>query len=191
MSIVVAVKKNDEIVLVSDTQNNFGTLVLTSDNHLVSKVRKVGDAYIASTGWGLYDNIMEDVLSKHEKEVSLDSKNSIFNFFQNLWRDLHDNYSFVNDQCQEDDSPFGDLDASFLIINKSGIFNVASDTSVAQFKKYYAIGAGCDFSLGAIHALYDTGLNAEQIGRKAVEAATALNMHCGGRLEVNKISGNL
>ncbi len=188
MSIVVAVKKDSEIVVAADSQNNFGPLTLLPDNHVALKIRQVGDSFLASTGWGVYANILTDVLAKHKKDIVLDDMPSIFAFFQNLWHDMHEHYSFVNDQCQEEDSPFGDLDASFIVANRNGIFNIASDTSVAQFRKYYAIGSGSDISLGALHALYDSDLTAEQIARKAVAAAISFNVYCGGEIVVRKLA---
>jgi ATP-dependent protease HslVU (ClpYQ) peptidase subunit len=86
----------------------------------------------------------------------------------------------VNDQRPDDESPFGDLDASFLVASSSGIFSVACDMSVTEFAQYYAIGSGAPYALGALHALYGDRADAEAIARKAVSAATALDIYCGG-----------
>lgn len=60
-----------------------------------------------------------------------------------FWKELHEQYNFVKDQSNEEDpSPFGDLDATFLITNPNGIFYVSSNMSVSKFEKYFAIGAG-------------------------------------------------
>jgi ATP-dependent protease HslVU (ClpYQ) peptidase subunit len=124
-----------------------------------------------------------------KKVPPLSDRRSVFSFFLKLWKTLHERYSFVNDQCgKEEESPFGDLDASFLIINAGGIFYVGSDMSVTQFESYFAIGAGSDYSLGALYALYDGGQDAEFLARKAVEAGIAFDNRCGGPIEVKKIS---
>ena len=95
-------------------------------------------------------------------------------------------YAFVNDQCTESDSPCGDLDASFLVAAKSGIFYVACDMSVTEFQNYYAVGSGATYALGAMHALWTPAAKAEPIARKAVAAASALDIYCGG--EVNLVT---
>ena len=102
---------------------------------VATKIRKVGNAYLASTGWGVYDDIFDDYLQKKE-EPDLSTKLSIFRFFQGLWQEMHKHYSFVNDQCQEDDSPFGDLDASFLVVCQTGIFKDPALQSITQTSRH-------------------------------------------------------
>jgi preprotein translocase YajC subunit len=58
---------------------------------------KVNDK-IVTTG-GIYGQI-----------TRLTDQRSIFAFFRVFWKDLHERYSFVNDQRPNDESPFGDLD---------------------------------------------------------------------------------
>ncbi|MCP4717005.1 MAG: hypothetical protein GY868_17910 [Deltaproteobacteria bacterium] len=186
MSIAVAVKKGKEVVLAADSQTNFGTSRVPSENHQAVKIRSVGSSLLATTGWGLYDNILDDYLSKRSAP-RLTTKKSIFSFFLKLWKVLHDNYPFVRDQNdKENDSPFGDIDASFLIVNTSGIFFVAEDLSVSEFNQYYAIGAGSDFSLGALYGLYNSAISAEALALKAVQTAVEFNPFCGGAIQVEK-----
>ncbi len=101
-----------------------------------------------------------------------------------LWRAMHDNYSLVNDQAQAKDSPFGDLDSTFLIANRGGIFKVSPDMDVSEFRQYYAIGSGAEYALGAMHNLFETDQSAEVIARKAVDTATQFDVYCGGTINV-------
>jgi ATP-dependent protease HslVU (ClpYQ) peptidase subunit len=128
---------------------------------------------------------LEDYLSKGRKPALHDSA-SIFLFFRNFWKALHQRYAFVNDQCSESDSPFGDLDASFLVAADSGIFYVACDMSVTEFDQYYAVGSGAGYALGAMHALYGGKHDAEFVARRAVAAASALDIYCGGDVNLVK-----
>lgn len=190
MSIAVAVRKGNSVALATDSQTDFGSYKVHTDNLCASKIRKIGRSVMASTGWGLYDNIFDDFVARR-RLPPLTTKANIFAFFLRLWKDLHDRYPFVNDQCEkEGDSPFGDMDASFLVVNAKGIFYVAGDLSVSEFDRYHAIGCGRDFSLGALHALYDRDLSAKEIARQATEAAVQFDPHCGGevRLETIKLS---
>lgn len=187
MSIVVAVQKDGLVALAADSLSTFGSFRVTGENHRAQKIRAVGDAWLAATGWGLYEDIIEDFLSHHRK-LSLSDKPSIFGFFLTLWEDLHKRYPFVNDQCDKrDDTPFGDLDASFLVANAGGIYAVASDMSITKFHQYYAIGSGGNFALGALHVLYGQGLSAEEIARRSVETAIAFNVDCGGEVETRTV----
>lgn len=185
MSIAVAVRSGNEIVLATDSKRTFGGNAVPESNLRDVKLRRVGEAYLATTGWGVYANILDDYLRLAKNSQLRDSR-TIFTFFRGFWKALHQRYAFVNDQCTESDSPFGDLDASFLVAAKSGIFYVACDMSVTEFQNYYAVGSGATYALGAMHALYTPNARAEQVARKAVAAASALDIYCGG--EVNLVS---
>ena len=178
MSIALAVRSKGRIVIASDTKRTFGSGQVPEANLTDTKVRKVGSAYLATTGWGLYSNILDDYVGR--RTPRLNDQRSIFAFFRVFWKDLHERYSLVNDQRQDDESPFGDLDASFLIASERGIFSVACDMSVTEFTQYYAIGSGAPYALGALHALYREEADAAEIAKKAVEAAKALDIYCGG-----------
>ena len=186
MSIAVAVRTKDQIVLATDSKRTFGGGAVPVDNLRDVKIRKVGAAYIATTGWGVYTNILEDYL-RGARQPRLADSTSIFTFFRNFWKALHQRYAFVNDQCSESDSPFGDLDASFLVVAASGIFYVACDMSVTEFQNYYAVGSGAPYALGAMHALYAPNAKADVIASKAVAAASALDIYCGGELNLVKL----
>ncbi len=180
MSVAVAVKSRGQIVIAADTKRTFGSGAVPTSNFADLKIRKVGPSYIATTGWGLYSNILDDYL-KSRKRVRIVDQTSIFTFFRQFWKDLHERYSFVSDQRPDDDSPFGDLDASFLITSPEGIFSVACDMSVTPFEEYYAIGSGAPYALGAVHALYKADADPIKMAERAVEAAMSLDIYCGGK----------
>ena len=174
MSIAVAVSKHGKIVVAADTQSNFGDRKVLRANHRSAKIMKVGASYLALTGWGIYGNILADYLSK-AGAPRLRNETEVFTFFVRFWRQLHKKYSFVNDQADADDkTPFADLDASL---------------SVTQFNEYYAIGSGGSYALGALHALYNQDLEAEEIARGACIAATNFDIYCGGELDLYHVRG--
>lgn len=184
MSIAVAVKKGNDVVIAADTQDSFGANKVPFDNYSSRKIVTIGSSYVATSGWGLYEDILEHYLAT-EEEVALETKPQIFAFFMQFWKELHERYNFVKDQNnEEDDSPFGDLDSTFLIANPNGIFYVSSNMSVTKFEKYFAIGSGANFSLGTMFAMYDLNFTAEEIARKSVESAMAFNIYCGGEIDL-------
>jgi ATP-dependent protease HslVU (ClpYQ) peptidase subunit len=185
MSIVVAVTKAGRTAMAADTQSNFGQEVIPGDNQTSRKVRRVGDSLLGRTGWSVYENILDDLLSKEQPELG--DASSIFRFFTRLWKVLHKDYAFVNDQSTRKDTPFGDLGGSFLVANRGGLYYVSPNLGVARFQKYYAIGAGADYSLGALHQVYDTDADAPALARRAVESAAAFSAQCGGAIEVHEV----
>lgn len=188
MSIAVAVSKRGVIAIAADSQENFGDRKVLRENHRASKISRVGSAFIATTGWGLYENILEHYLARSGTPRLTDRK-SIFAFFMKLWKDLGKRYSMVNDQPHQDDaSPFADLDSSFLVANPSGIFHVSGNLTVSEFQEFYAVGSGASYALGALQALRDEPLSAEAMARRACEAAMAFDIYCGGELDVHRMA---
>jgi ATP-dependent protease HslVU (ClpYQ) peptidase subunit len=102
---------------------------------------------------------------------------------------MRSRYTLVNDQSHEDDpTPFADLDSSFLIGNRSGIYQVSGNMSVSTFEQYYAVGSGASYALGAMSVLYGTDLDAEAIARAACQAAIEYDVFCGGDLDVFSVA---
>lgn len=188
MSIVVAVTKGERTVVAADTLTCFGSERHASDNLRTTKVQRLGGALVATTGWGIYENILTD-FATGKRAPDLGDERAIFAFFQKLWRALHERYPFVEDQSDDNDSPFGDLDASFLVVNAKGIYRVHSDTSVSRFLKYSAVGCAAPYALGAVRVLYDQEPDAERIAVQAVETAIHFDVHCGGDVEVFELGG--
>jgi ATP-dependent HslUV protease, peptidase subunit HslV len=188
MSVIVAVRKGSQIAIAADTQDNFGDLRPPAENHEAIKLRKVGDAVLGSCGWALYDDIFHDYLLRRKRPVHLKDRPSIFNFFVQFWKDLKKSYPFVNDQPgKESETPFANLDASFLVASPGGIFLVSSNMSVSEFRQYYAIGSGSDYALGAAFCLYEDANDPSRIAEKAVRAAIAYDNSCGGRITTNQV----
>ena len=187
MSVAVAVSKEGRVALAADSQTSFGSERVPPQNRIEMKFLKVGNAYLACTGWTLYANILSDVLARRRSVPRLDDELSIFRFFNDFWRLLHDRYSFVNDQSDDaDDSPFGSLDSSFMVVSPKGIFSVSTDLAVARFERYFAIGSGSNYAVGAMHALYDSEADAAAIAEFAVQAAIDHDIYCGP--PVNRVS---
>ncbi|MHC5115016.1 MAG: hypothetical protein ACYTGP_11385 [Planctomycetota bacterium] len=184
MSVIVAVRKFDTTVIAADSLTCFGdSQRVPQANAVTPKVRRIGTSLVGASGWAVYDSIITDFLADRPPP-DLTTPEAIFSFFMVLWRAMHDNYSFVNDQAQSKDSPFGDLDSTFLIANRGGIFKVSPDMDVSGFQQYYAIGSGSEYALGAMHHLYETDQSAEVIARKAVDTATQFDLYCGGAINV-------
>jgi len=186
MSIAVAVRKGGETAIAADTQTNFGEFKVPPDNYRSVKFRRVGESYLAVTGWELYDDILSDYFE--QVQPKLDTREDVFRFFMKFWRDLHKRYPFVNDQAHPDErSPFGELDSTFLVVNGNGIYYVSGNMSVTRFERYTAIGSGADYALGALQALYESDLDAAGLARRACEAAMTFNIYCGGEVELRTL----
>jgi ATP-dependent protease HslVU (ClpYQ) peptidase subunit len=188
MSIIVAVTKGGQTVMAADSLTSFGDgLRVPPNNCSVAKIRRVNGSLLGAAGWGIYDCIVDHFLAGNQP-AELGDQREIFSFFLALWKALHDRYPFVNDQAHSRDTPFGDLDATFLVANRGGIFKVSHDMDVCRFNRYFAIGSGADYALGAMFNLYEGGDDAAAIARRAVLTAIEFDMHCGGDVLVEDVA---
>ena len=188
MSVIVAIRKDHRIVMAADTLTSFGdSEAMPQINARTSKVGRIGDSLIGGAGWAVYDDILNDYLATRPTP-DLSSSRKIFSFFLEFWRALHDQYTFVNDQAATSNTPFGDLDSTFLIANSGGIFNVASDLGVTLLNQYYAIGSGGEYAIGVIYTMYDRTDDIVSLATDAVNSAIALNLQCGGTVDVLQLT---
>lgn len=183
MSIVVAVRKRGRTVVAADSLYLTGSHKDYADSLVGrSKVSRLGGSLLGLTGWSVYQNIFESYVAKRRIPV-LKSEQVIFEFFLKFWKALREHYPFVKDQREGADSPFSDLDSSFLIANRHGIFDVHGNMTVWQHDHFCAIGSGSPYAFGALHVLYDQSRSARQIATGAVEAAIKYDDGCGGAVE--------
>jgi len=65
------------------------------------------------------------------------------------------------------------LDA--LIASPTGIFGIHALREVTEYSRFWAIGSGAEYALGAMYAVYDSAASAQDIAEKGVEAGAEFN----------------
>ena len=92
MSVIVAIRKDQRIVMAADTLTSFGdTESMPQENARTSKIGRIGDSLIGGAGWAVYDDILNDFLSTRPTP-DLSSSRRIFSFFLDFWKALHEQY---------------------------------------------------------------------------------------------------
>jgi ATP-dependent protease HslVU (ClpYQ) peptidase subunit len=94
---------------------------------------------------------------------------AIIECFRALHPVLKEKY-FLNPR-EDDKDPYESSQLDMLIANRHGIFCLSTLRDAYEFSRYWAIGSGGDFALGALHALYDQDLDARTLAERAVAAA--------------------
>ncbi|HLL19855.1 MAG TPA: MFS transporter, partial [Rubrivivax sp.] len=100
--------------------------------------------------------------------LQLDSRQGLFETFLDLHPKLKDRY-FLNTK-EHDSDPYESSQFSILVANVNGIFGVESYREVFEFQRFWAIGSGRRFALGAMHALYDIAKTAREVAQAGVMA---------------------
>ena len=186
MSTVVVVKKNGQIAIAADTLTKWGDIKEDAE-YVVSKTKiaRVGENYLAHVGHASFGLVLESLFKGRKKLPKLDSAHAVFEMTREIHPILKESY-FLN-PTEDSDDPFESSQHYYLIANPHGIFGVYALRSVQEYSKFYSFGSGSEFALGAMEALYDLDFSAEEIARKAVEAAAKFNDGTGLPVEVHAL----
>ena len=186
MSTIVAVKKKGEIVIGADTLAVEGSCLVPSKYKKdYTKIHKINDSYMGITGTTAHNLVMESIKRKYSKEIDLRSVDAIFETLLKLHGKLKDEY-YVNVH-EEKDQEYESNQLHALIVNPNGIFEIQSYREVIEYSKFWAIGSGCDFALGALYSIYDSDYDASKITEVALNASCEFDKGTGLPLELYKV----
>lgn len=187
MSIIVAVKREKQLAIAADSLFNKGSLLLKPENlRNHKKIHQHLGSYIGVLGAAVNHNILSDILVKYPKLLRLNNVNDIFESMNALHPILKEKY-FINTSSEEGETAeSSQLD--MLVVNNCGIFEVENHREVNQYERFWAIGSGACYSLGALEAMYDRLESIEELATAAIEVACKLDAGCGLPLTMHLVS---
>ena len=86
---------------------------------------------------------------------------------------------FLNPK-EEDSDPYESSQITALIANPSGIYGVYSYREVFSFERFWGIGSGRNFALGAMHAVYDKSRSARAVAEAGIRAGVEFDKSSSG-----------
>lgn len=175
MSTIVVVKKNGRAVIAADSLTTFGDLRMGVPYDAASdKIQKYDDGYFGIVGSAAHALVMESVLKDKKVKMDFSDRMAIFETFRRLHPVLKDKY-FLKAKDEDDDDPYEATHIDALICNPRGIFGIYSLREVSEYTRFWAIGSGSEYALGAMYAVYDRLESPEEIARAGVEAGCEFN----------------
>lgn len=187
MSVVVVVKKGPIVAIGSDTLTKLGSIKESAEYvENYSKIIRVDTSYIASVGPASGQQVLGSYFSGLKKSPVLSNPQSIFEEARKLQLALKEKY-FLRPLEDDEFDEFESLRMSCLIANPMGIFGIYRLRAVQSYTKFYAIGSGCEFALGAMRAVYDRLESAEQIAAEGLAAAIDFDDGCGAPVEIKTV----
>ena len=175
MSTIVAVVKNNLACMAADSLTSFGDTRQPAE--FVSDYEKIiafGEAnYIGIVGSAAHHLVMTDLLERHADKVDFSGRLPIFETMRQLHPILKEEY-FLNSKDEDDDS-YESSRVDALIMNPSGIFGLYSLREVDQYTRFWAVGSGAEFALGAMRVAYDLLDDAVAIARAGIEAGACFD----------------
>lgn len=168
MTTIVVVKKNGVAAIAGDSLTTFGQSRLPPEYDASwEKIVRYGETYIGLAGSAAHQLVMESLL-KRMPNLSFIGKHEIFESFRKIHPVLKDEH-YLNPKEEEDD-PYESSQLTALIANRSGIFAVYSMREVFEYTRFWSIGTGRDFALGAMWARFDELQTAGEIAQLGVKA---------------------
>ena len=177
MTTICVVKKGKEVTISADSLTTFGDTRLGrhyKGEH--AKILNLHGSWIGICGSSAHHLVIISALAKLD-EVKLGSRMEVYETFRRLHPILKE-HAFLNPKEDEDD-PYESSQLVSLIANETGIYGVYTMREVFEFDRFWAIGSGRSFALGAMHAVYDTTKSTAKIAEMGVSAGIEFDTASG------------
>ena len=169
MSTVVVARKGGMVAIASDSLVTFGETRLPPGYEANDKMFAIAGSIVGAVGSTAHMPVLRQALGAlPPEELQLHSRDALFETFVRLHPKLKDRF-FLNTK-EHDSDPYESSQFSILIANVHGIFGVESYREVFEFERFWAIGSGRRFALGAMHAIYERSKSAREIAEAGVLA---------------------
>jgi ATP-dependent HslUV protease subunit HslV len=178
MSTIVAVVKNKVACIAADSLTSFGDTrqpaeYVTESDKIIRFSGYTSDNYMGIVGSAAHQLVMQNLIIHHADKIDFSNRLSIFNTLKTIHPILKEEY-FLNSK-EEDDDSYESSRVDALIMNANGIFGLYSLREVDQYSRFWAVGSGSEFALGAMHSVYELMGDAEQIARAGITAGTTFD----------------
>ena len=185
MTTIVVVRKGPSAVIAADSLTTFGTTRLApAYDRSPQKIVQYRDSFIGVAGSAAHQLVLENLLERNDK-LDFDGRPAIYETFRKLHPMLKEE-AFLNPKEEEDD-PYESSQMTVMIANPSGIFAVYSMREVFEFDRFWAIGSGRDFALGAMYAQYDRARSAREVAELGVRAGCEFDKNSDGPVRVQTV----
>ncbi len=116
------------------------------------KIVRIGDALVGIVGYTAHFLVLERAMAEL-RNPDFSSRAGVFETFHALHPILKEHY-FLLPEAEEGD-PYESSQASVLIASPHGIFGVYDLREVHEYRRFWAMGSGTSFALGAMWARYE------------------------------------
>ena len=190
MTTVVVVRKGGTVAIASDSLVTFGDTRLGAAYEANDKLFKVGDSWVGMAGTTAHFPVLRRALAAlPADELKLHSRDQVFDTFLKIHPKLKETF-FLNTK-EEDADPYESSQFTALIANHAGIFGVYSYREVFEFDRFWAVGTGRAFALGAMYAGFDKLKTARELAELGVRAGCEFDKNSSGPIHAHTIKLNL
>nr|ALV86450.1 MFS transporter [uncultured bacterium 18] len=186
MTTVCVVRKGGQVAIAADSLVTFGDTRLPHGYEDNDKLFKVGNSYFGMSGTTAHFPVLRKALTAlPQDDLRLGSRDDVFDTFLKLHPKLKEQF-FLNTK-EEDADPYESSQFTVLIANPNGLFGVYSYREVFEFDRFWAIGSGRAFALGAMHAVHARARSASEIARIGIAAGCEFDKNSAAPVRLHTI----
>ncbi len=128
---------------------------------------------------------MRKMLTSMGEDYKLNHRYDVFEIFSKVHTIIKDQY-FFNTKEDEDDL-YESSQITALIANSYGIFQVYSYREVFSFDRFWGIGSGRNFAIGAMYAVYERDISARCIAEIGIHAGVEFDKSSATPLRIHTV----
>ena len=174
MSTIVAVIKNGTACMAADSLTTFGDTRQAADYVVdANKILCFDDSFIGVVGSAAHHLVLRSVFANHRDKIDFSSQLAVFETLRTLHPILKDDYFLNSKDHDEDAYETSRIDA--LVMSPAGLFGIYALREVDQYTRFWAVGSGAEFALGAMHAVFDDADSAEAVATAGINAGATFD----------------
>lgn len=174
MSTVVVVRKNNSACIAADSLTSFGDTKQSADFIAdANKIIQFNDFYMGIVGSAAHHLVMKSLFTHHADKIDFSSQLAIFESLKRIHPVLKEEY-FLNSK-DEDEDAYESSRVDALLMTPKGIFGIYSLREVDEYTRFWAVGSGAEYALGAMHTVYDQLQSAEEIAQAGIQAGATFD----------------
>ena len=186
MTTVVVVRKGGTVAIASDSLVTFGDTRLGHGYEANEKLFRIGASWVGMAGTTAHFPVLRSAMTALPAgAMRLNSRDEVFETFLKLHPKLKETY-FLNTK-EEDADPYESSQFTALIANPTGIYGVYSYREVFEFDRFWGIGTGRAFALGAMYTAYDKVKSARELAELGVRAGCEFDKNSSGPVRAHTI----
>jgi ATP-dependent HslUV protease subunit HslV len=172
-------RKGGQVAIASDSLVTFGDTKLAHGYEANDKLFRVGDSWFGMAGTTAHFPVLRKALAAlPPDELKLGSRDEVFDTFLKLHPKLKETF-FLNTK-EDDADPYESSQFTVLIANPRGLFGVYSYREIFEFDRFWAIGSGRSFAVGAMYAGFDKARSAREVAELGVRAGCEFDKNSAG-----------
>jgi ATP-dependent protease HslVU (ClpYQ) peptidase subunit len=186
MTTICVARKGGQVAIAADALVTFGDTRLAHGYEANEKVFRVGDSWVGMAGTTAHFPVLRRALGAlPRQELLLGSRDEVFETFLKLHPRLKEQF-FLNTK-EEDTDPYESSQFTVLIANATGVYGVYSYREVFEFDRFWAIGSGRSFALGAMYAMFDKARSAREVAELGVRAGCEFDKNSAAPVRAHTI----